>query len=704
MAANEAKLARTRELRELFDPDQLAQLFGGDQEWEWLDSGISQDRSPELRTYLMGELNVAEVTPRSILREIKTTFMDGQNNKWVRRLYEFLNGQPTLRWQAEKLPLIRLEDGTHVQAYTNGQPQAFLPGTFQTDFPTVHATVCNSEDSRAFLLSIGLTEPDPVDDVIRNILPKYSKGANEVPSAEYNADIRRFINAYKTDSRGRRDKLVKTLRRTPFVLAVDTGNKSPCRVRPGDVYWPSERLKNLFAGVTGVKLVDEKCTALRGNDVRDLLVSCGAGRYLLPMEDHSLSSEERYELRRQRGQLRWSSSSIEDQTLLGLDNLLSAFSVLSVDNRRTKAKLLWEELTHLEDRRGKRVFTGNYVWTFFRGRYSTHFDSAFVRQLNKSEWVPNSEGNLQRPQLISFESLGWPSNQFLLSKIRFKPPIIDELAKEAGFEPEVLDLLKKEGITSKADLIARLGLLATAGPEDGPDEPTTPNEAVNALLKDTPEPTPLTSDVDDYHSASTPGTRATTGTATNGSSTRGLGSGKRRRRSKGLKRDSERDTPGRGRARPFISYLAVHPEGNESDPDGLEYSERMDLEEKAVTFILSRESGWQRTPTSNPGFDLFRPGPDGATVRWCEVKAMTGSFNDRPVGMSRKQFEFASGHGTNYWLYVVERASSENPRIVRIQDPAGKARTFTFDRGWLSVAQVDSGRESQSERTSLSIR
>jgi hypothetical protein len=43
-------------------------------------------------------------------------------------------------------------------------------------------------------------------------------------------------------------------------------------------------------------------------------------------------------------------------------------------------------------------------------------------------------------------------------------------------------------------------------------------------------------------------------------------------------------------------------------------------------------------------------------------------------------------HGAAYRLYVVEHAGQHDGRIVRIQDPAGKARTFTFDHGWLSVA------------------
>jgi Domain of unknown function (DUF3883) len=107
-----------------------------------------------------------------------------------------------------------------------------------------------------------------------------------------------------------------------------------------------------------------------------------------------------------------------------------------------------------------------------------------------------------------------------------------------------------------------------------------------------------------------------------------------------------------------------------------------------LDLILACEPKWRRTPTDNPGFDLFEPGSDGQPIHWCEVKAMTGSLQDRPVALSRTQFECAREHRSDYWLYAVERAGTENARIVRIQDPAGKARTFTFDSGWLDVAVV----------------
>jgi hypothetical protein len=65
----------------------------------------------------------------------------------------------------------------------------------------------------------------------------------------------------------------------------------------------------------------------------------------------------------------------------------------------------------------------------------------------------------------------------------------------------------------------------------------------------------------------------------------------------------------------------------------------------------------------------------------------------RPVGLSRAQFECAREYGEAYWLYVVEHAGTSSARIVRIQDPVGKALTFTFDHGWLNIAGVDTEQE-----------
>ena len=163
-AAASAKLARTNDLRKLFHPARLAALFDADGELAWLSADISQDRAPELRHYMMQELEIAEVTPEAILPRITADFLGAQPDDWILRLYQFLNDQPALLQRALVLPLIRLVDGSHVPALEEGHPQAFLPSDIETEFPTVRPAVCGSDSARMFLTSLELTEPDPVDD------------------------------------------------------------------------------------------------------------------------------------------------------------------------------------------------------------------------------------------------------------------------------------------------------------------------------------------------------------------------------------------------------------------------------------------------------------------------------------------------------------------------------------------------------------
>lgn len=126
--------------------------------------------------------------------------------------------------------------------------------------------------------------------------------------------------------------------------------------------------------------------------------------------------------------------------------------------------------------------------------------------------------------------------------------------------------------------------------------------------------------------------------------------------------------------------MGAHHDDEVSDPDGLDHAKRMQLESKAIDKILQHEPTLKHTEAGNKGFDLYEAHGSGNITRWVEVKSMTGSLNDRPVGMSRAQFDLASEKGDAYWLYVVERAAEiGNARILKIQNPAGQARTFTLD-------------------------
>lgn len=696
VSAKTAKIARTQELRSLFASEQLGPLFASDEQLEWVSGDISQDRTPDVRHYLMRELGIVEVTPEMVLPRLTKEFLECQPDAWVQRLYEFFQGQPALTrsGRLHGLPIIRLTDGVHVVPRYDGQPQAFLPSAIETSFPTVRNSVCGSQEARKFLESLGLTEPDPVDDVVRNILPKYNQEEVDVTDDDYVCDIRRIVDAFRTDSKVQRDKLLTALRDTCFVMTVAPHDGSKWMSKPGRAYLATARFKEMFAGVKDVLLVNDSYACLRGEDVRDLLEACGAARSLLPVSvAPQLTSEQKRELRAAGGcESTSGNESLIDFNVRGLDQLLELLPALKAEVRRRRATLLWEALVELEDRRGMSVFSGTYEWTYYHSR-SASFDSSFVRKLNGTAWVPGNGGILHLPSELIFDTLEWKPDPFLQSKIRFKPPIIEQLAKEAGFDPGMLDLLKRLGVTSEEELRRRLGVDAEAVDEHEDNRSSESHDDA-----DVNQPEIERKSERDRESEVESDSDEGSGDADNGAGDESRGR-KGDRGTRGGRQGQKGDKPetqgrresGLGGSRPFISYIGTHPidDEDEHDPDGLSRDARMSLEAKAIELILRIEPELERTRANNPGFDLYEAGDHGRPVRWVEVKAMTGSLDDRPICMSRIQFDSAWVNGEAYWLYVVEYAGDPaRARILRINDPAGQAKNFTFDHGWSLVAEV----------------
>ena len=368
-------------------------------------------------------------------------------------------------------------------------PMAFLPIENKTDFPTVRGSVCASEEALSFLKSLGLEEPNPVDDVILNVLPKYQRDDVDITDADYQNDIERMLDAYNTDSKKQQGRLIEQLKKTRFVRAVDSGNGFRQWSEPSDVYLATERLKKLFDGVKGILHVDDSQPCLRGEKIRDLLERCEAVRYLRPIRDNSLPSEERAKLRQQASYSHTSGRNdrVTDQTLHGLEELLVLQPSLAPERRKDIADLLWEELTHLEEHRGKSLFTGSYTWTHYGEHKSPPFDAAFVRQLKETAWVPNTDGELRRPEFVPFDNLNWKEHPFLQSKILFKPPIIDQLAKEVGIELGVLDKIKEYGITEEdlVEWVARHESNENPDPDDIDPTPPAPQSSSTSNPKST---------------------------------------------------------------------------------------------------------------------------------------------------------------------------------------------------------------------------
>jgi hypothetical protein len=111
VSARNAKLSRGADLRKLLNNDQLCFLFQSEDKVKWLAGAITQDRTPDLRTYLLNELEIEEVTPDSFARKITPSFLISQNDEWFIEFYRYLSGQEALwrtpRWSGDAGGLLR---------------------------------------------------------------------------------------------------------------------------------------------------------------------------------------------------------------------------------------------------------------------------------------------------------------------------------------------------------------------------------------------------------------------------------------------------------------------------------------------------------------------------------------------------------------------------------------------------------------------
>jgi hypothetical protein len=140
----------------------------------------------------------------------------------------------------------------------------------------------------------------------------------------------------------------------------------------------------------------------------------------------------------------------------------------------------------------------------------------------------------------------------------------------------------------------------------------------------------------------------------------------------------------------LVSYVKhKQPTPDVSENDGNEHNLAVEIEaRKAVCdYELLRGRIPQQMPQQHPGFDIVSVDSRTDDQRRIEVKALSGEWNKRGVGVSRTQFSNAEEFGPAYWVYVVEFSMDpKNRRIYAIQNPAFKVTEFMFDGNWRDVA------------------
>lgn len=166
----------------------------------------------------------------------------------------------------------------------------------------------------------------------------------------------------------------------------------------------------------------------------------------------------------------------------------------------------------------------------------------------------------------------------------------------------------------------------------------------------------------------------------------------------------------KAKKRPVLrSYVPSPTESDHEPPENQNGNGRSPVDIAGVHRVMQYESSVGRYPKemahNNKGYDIESRDVHGTTVlRYIEVKSFSGDWDSTYADLSRDQFDKANEEREKFWLYVVERAESENFRLHRIQNPARKANHFMFDDGWRATAEADPPESSQTPEPSVEVR
>jgi hypothetical protein len=135
------------------------------------------------------------------------------------------------------------------------------------------------------------------------------------------------------------------------------------------------------------------------------------------------------------------------------------------------------------------------------------------------------------------------------------------------------------------------------------------------------------------------------------------------------------------------NWFRVRASRNRDDNDQRERSDRNtetndDTRARDVVIAFEKARDWEAVaaPKMQRGFDVVSTNPVTGAKRRIEVKGLSRSWtDDATVRLSRAQFHDAldyEGVADDYWLYVVDRLASDNPRVFVIQNPAKSTYWF----------------------------
>ena len=389
---------------------QLADLKKDDDDeitdWRFLREETQKITNQHYVREILDELFVCDFDGEDFASYINEEFMEKQGFRWAKRLYAHLRNEQVGLWKRtaagskKKIeetpfclsPIILTSMGTWVAPYLkSGAFNVYLPlATDVEGYNFVSSEYEKDKECKAFLLDLGLKEPDAWD-YIQSVILKRHENESNFKTEELNDDLE-LVYDYLSKLKNEKEKAEKIETLSEHFLLIDIDGNC---FTASKLYDDSLFLKHYFkndANYVGYKKYKRFVDKYSIQDFKDLIYKLGVSQYPIVYEKdrYSLTYEEQKKY------------NIDKYTWCKFkDYFVDGFNQWEPTNIND-SKQFWEWLS-------ERKILNNYGETQFGYQYySYHYKTIPTKLLNdikNKKWVILQDGRKIKPIELSLEDL-----------------------------------------------------------------------------------------------------------------------------------------------------------------------------------------------------------------------------------------------------------------------------------------------------------
>lgn len=374
--------------------------------WRFLREETQKIANQHYVSEILEELDVCSFDGEDFASCISEVFMEKQGFKWAKRLYAHLRNEQVSLWKrtaagAKKKiedtpfclsPIILTTTGTWAAPYLkSGALNVYLPlSTDVEGYNFASFDYDKDKECKAFLLDLGLKEPDAWD-YIQSVILKRHENENSFNTPELNDDLE-LVYDYLSKLKNEREKAEKIKTLSDNFLLIDTDGDC---FTASKLYDESDFLKHYFnsdANYIGYKKYKRFIDKYSIQDFKDLIYKLGVSQFpkVYVTNRYSLTYEEQrnYNI----GKHTW--CSFKDYYVDGFNQ----WQPKSIEDSKT----FWDWLS---ERKVLNTYKETQLTYQYYSYYNKTIPTKLLNDIKNRNWVVLHDGRKIKPTELSLEDL-----------------------------------------------------------------------------------------------------------------------------------------------------------------------------------------------------------------------------------------------------------------------------------------------------------